>query len=414
MTQTIGIGGSTPEIELAKIQNRTAGLVNIDIDEFQSRIQKAAKLMKEQDIQALYLHAGTSLYYFTGTKWNPSERMVGAILYQDESIDYIAPKFEEGTFHKFKIVNGHLDCWEEHESPYLLFLNQIANKGIANGNIALDESTPFFVVDQIQKANTNYTLINGLSITSGCRMQKSENEIAIIQRAKDITLEVIQAAARILRLGITEKEVVDFIHNAHTKAGAPAGSYFCIVLFGDDTQYPHGVTVPQPLQENSAVIIDTGCKINGYISDITRSFFFGTPTEEYKKIWNLEQQAQTAAFQAAQLGATCGSVDSAARKIIGDGGLSYEYELPGLPHRVGHGTGLDIHEYPYLVRGSQIILKEGMVVSNEPMLCVPGKFGIRHEDHFYMTANGPKWFTQPMHSVENPFGININLKTEVS
>ena len=405
MSQTIGIGGSTPEIELQKIQDKTAGLVNITLEEYQSRIHKAVQLMKEQDIQAMYIHAGTNLYYFTGTKWNPSERMVGALLYQDGNLDYIAPKFEEGTFTIFKQVEGNLDCWEEHESPYTLLLAQIAKKGINAGKIALDETTPYFVVDQLQKANTNYTLVNGLPITSGCRMQKSENEIAIIQRAKDITLEVIQAAARILRVGITEKEVVDFIHAAHIKAGAPAGSYFCIVLFGDDTQYPHGVQTPQSLQENSAVIIDTGCRLNGYLSDITRSFFFGTPTEEYKKIWNLEQQAQAAAFQAAQLGATCGSVDEAARQVIGNGGLSYEYDLPGLPHRVGHGTGLDIHEYPYLVRGSEITLKEGMVVSNEPMLCIPGKFGIRHEDHFYMTQSGPKWFTQPMYSVENPFGI---------
>lgn len=405
MSQTIGIGGSTSEIELQKIQNRTTGLVNITLEEYQSRIQKAVQLMKEQDIQAMYIHAGTNLYYFTGTKWNPSERMVGATLYQDGSIDYITPKFEEGTFHKFKTIEGHLNCWEEHESPYQLLLTQIKRKGINEGKIALDETTPYFVVDQIQKTNTHFTFVNALPITSACRMQKSENEIAIIQRAKDITLEVIQAAARILRVGITEKEVVDFIHAAHIKAGAPAGSYFCIVLFGEDTQYPHGVTQPQPLQENSAVIIDTGCKIQGYISDITRSFFFGTPTEEYKKIWNLEQQAQAAAFQAAQLGASCGSVDLASRQVIGDGGLSYEYDLPGLPHRVGHGTGLDIHEYPYLVRGSEITLKKGMVVSNEPMLCIPGKFGIRHEDHFYMTNDGPKWFTQPMYSVENPFGI---------
>lgn len=412
MTKTIGIGGSTPEIELAKIQDRTTGLINIGLEEYQSRIQKAVKLMKEENIQVLYLHAGTNLYYFTGTKWNPSERMVGATLYQDRSIDYIAPKFEEGTFHKFKTVEGNLNCWEEHESPYQLLLTQINRRGINEGKIALDENTPFFVVDQIQKENTYFSIVNGLSITSGCRMQKSANEIAIIQKAKDITIEVIQAAARILRPSITEKEVVDFINAAHIKAGATAGSYFCIVLFGEDTQYPHGVTVPQPLQENSPVIIDTGCKLEGYLSDITRSFFFGTPTEEYKTIWNLEQQAQTAAFNAAQLGATCGSVDQAARKAIGDGGLSYDYELPGLPHRVGHGTGLDIHEYPYLVRGSEITLKEGMVVSNEPMLCVPGKFGIRHEDHFYMTEKGPKWFTQPMHSFENPFGINIETEVQ--
>jgi Xaa-Pro dipeptidase len=235
-------------------------------------------------------------------------------------------------------------------------------------------------------------------------MQKSKNEIAIIQRAKDITMEVQRAAARILRPGITVNEVTDFINKAHSKAGISSGSYFCIVLFADDTQYPHGVSVPQPLKENDAVIIDTGCRLHGYLSDITRSYVYGEASDEYRTIWNLEQKTQLAAFEAAQLGAACGSVDDAARKTLAEAGLSPDYELPGLPHRVGHGTGLDIHEYPYLVRGSEIKLAEGMVVSNEPMICVPGKFGIRHEDHFYMTAEGPKWFTTPMHSLDNPFG----------
>ncbi|MCV9930155.1 Xaa-Pro peptidase family protein [Flavobacterium sp. LS1R49] len=401
---TIGIGGSTAAIELEKIKNMTLNVKPIQIEEYQDRIKKAVAIMKDIKVKVAYINAGTNLYYFTGTKWNPSERMVGALLYDDGTLDYIVPKFEEGTFKKYMQLNGKINCWEEHESPYVLMGELLKNKNIVGDTIAIDESAPYFLVDGVTKTNQSYTVINALPITSGCRMQKSPNEIAIIQQAKDITMVVQRAAAKILRPGISVNEVTSFINNAHIKAGVGSGSYFCIVLFADDTQYPHGVSIPQDLKENGAVIIDTGCRLEGYLSDITRSYSYGTPSEEYKTIWNLEKATQHAAFEAAKIGSTCGSVDDAARKTLAEAGLSPDYNLPGLPHRVGHGTGLDIHEYPYLVRGSEIELREGMVVSNEPMICIPEKFGIRHEDHFYMTANGPKWFTEPMNSVDNPFG----------
>jgi Xaa-Pro dipeptidase len=400
----IGIGGSTAVIELEKIENRTLDVQPILLTEYLQRIQKAAQLMKKLSVRAIYLNAGTNLYYFTGTLWNASERMVGALLFEDGSLEYIVPKFEEGTFKKYMQVKSQINCWEEHESPYVLFGKLLASKSLDGNTIAIDESSSYFLVDGIAKANSGYDFITGQNITSACRMQKSKNEIAIIQKAKDITMEVQRAAARILRPGITVSEVTDFITKAHIKAGIPSGSYFCIVLFADDTQYPHGVSVPQPLKENEAVIIDTGCRLQGYLSDITRSYVYGTASEEYKTIWNLEKEVQRTAFEAAKIGSSCGSVDDAARKTLAEAGLSPDYDLPGLPHRVGHGTGLDIHEYPYLVRGSEIKLSQGMVVSNEPMICIPGKFGIRHEDHFYMTEEGAKWFTTPMQSVDNPFG----------
>lgn len=405
---TIGVGGSNVNTELEKIQNMTLNVKTIQPEEYKKRIQKAVSLIKSAGFKALYLNAGTNLYYFTGTKWNPSERMVGGILFEDGSLEYIVPKFEEGTFNKYKQIDGKINCWEEHESPSVLFGKILQNKNISAGKIALDESAGYFLIDAIVKANPAYEFENAQAITAGCRMHKSENEIAIIQQAKEITMVVQRAAARILHPGIKVETVVDFINQAHIKVGIPSGSYFCIVLFADDSQYPHGVTVPQDLKDNDVVLIDTGCRLEGYLSDITRTYIYGTPTEAHIKIWNLEKAAQKAAFDAAQLGATCGSVDDAARKVIAEAGLSPDYELPGLPHRVGHGTGLDIHEYPYLVRGNATVLQEGMVVSNEPMICIPGQFGIRHEDHFYMTSEGPKWFTTPMHSIDNPFGIDVN------
>lgn len=401
---TIGVGGSTAAIELGKIQNMTLHVQPIQLEEYKARIKKATALMENANYSALYLNAGTNLYYFTGTSWNPSERMVGALLFQDGTVEYIVPRFEDGTFKKFMKVEGKLNCWEEHESPNDLLGKILQNKNIHTGTIALDESANYFLIDGVIKANPNYEFVIAQPITTGCRIQKSVNEIAIIQQAKEITMVVQKAAARILRPGISAKEVIQFINEAHLKAGATGGSYFCIVLFSDDSQYPHGVTSPQDLKDNDIVLIDTGCRIEGYLSDITRTYVYGTPTEAHRKIWNLEKTTQKAAFDAAQLGATCGSVDDAARKVLGEAGLSPDYEIPGLPHRVGHGTGLDIHEAPYLVRGNTTILQEGMVISNEPMICIPGAFGIRHEDHFYMTSEGPKWFTTPMHSIENPFG----------
>lgn len=403
-----GIGGSTAQMELDKITNRTQGVQPIKLEEYQARIKKAGLLMQNQNIKAVYLNAGTNLYYFTGTKWNASERMVGALLYADGNLEYIIPKFEEGTFKKYQKVEAPINCWEEHESPYALLGNLLKNKNSTEGTIALDESAAYFLVDGVSKTNPAYNFINAQPITTGCRIQKSANEIAIIQRAKDITMEVHRAVARILRPGISVKEVTEFINDAHVKAGAVAGSYFCIVLFSDDSQYPHGVTVPQDLKENDIVLVDTGCQLEGYISDITRTYVYGIPTERHREIWNLEKQTQQAAFEAAQIGAPCGSVDDAARSVLAAAGLSCNYQLPGLPHRVGHGTGLDIHEHPYLVRGNSTTLQEGMVVSNEPMICIPGEFGIRHEDHFYMTKDGPKWFTIPMHSIDNPFGYDQN------
>jgi Xaa-Pro dipeptidase len=401
---TIGVGGSSAKLELVKFTDMTKSAKAIGRAEFEKRIEKAIYIMKSEGFDAVYLHAGTNLYYFTGTKWYPSERMVGAILTTDGDLNYIGPKFEEGTINNFMLVEGKVHCWEEHENPYELFGKILSEKNIKSGKIGIDESAAFFITDGIRLANSDYNLVNAKLITAGCRSCKSDAEIALLQQAKNITIEVHKAAARILRPGITVKEVTDFINNAHIKAGIPSGSYFCIVLFAEDSQFPHGVPKPQPLKENEIVLIDTGCQLHGYISDITRTYVYGEPNDRHREIWNLEKAAQKAAFEAAKIGASCSSVDNAARKVLKKAGLGPDYELPGLPHRVGHGTGLDIHEYPYLVRSDQTKLQKGMVFSNEPMICLPGEFGIRHEDHFYMTDSGAKWFTEPMHSIDDPFG----------
>ncbi|GAA4280694.1 M24 family metallopeptidase [Gaetbulibacter aestuarii] len=405
--KTYGIGGSIPEAELAAIEPKAHLAKPIQKSEFQSRIQKAARMLKENKVPAMYLHAGTNLYYFTGTRWNASERMVGAILFDDGSLEYIAPFFEIGTVLDFMLVEGPVHGWEEHESPLKLFSKVLKTHGIEGGTIYTDEATPFFVTNGILESNSKLNLVDAKPITAGCRMVKSEAELAIMQLAMDITLEVQQAAARIIHPGITSETVTQFIHEAHKRYGAKAGSYFCIVLFGVDSSFPHGVKTPKPLKENDVVLVDTGCQIHDYISDITRTYVYGEANDLQKRIWNIEKEAQQVAFKAATLGSECGSIDIAVRNYLESQGLGPDYKLPGLPHRTGHGIGLDIHEWPYLVKSDTTKLEPGMCVSNEPMLCVPDEFGIRLEDHIYMTEQGPNWFTEPAHRIEDPFGLSL-------
>ncbi|QIB66952.1 M24 family metallopeptidase [Kineobactrum salinum] len=399
---THGVGGSSAATELEQLNDMTAGVQPVADAEFAARIQRAQSLMREQGLAALYLNAGTNLYYFTGTRWSASERMVGALLPVEGAPQYIAPAFELGTLQGFLRVPGEVHCWEEHEDPYQLCARLLDALGA--DNLAIDESAPFFLAEGLRLAAPARRYCSAATITAGCRMQKSEAELALMQRAKDMTLAVHRSVARILRPGISTTEVTAFIDGAHRAVGAPGGSYFCIVLFGPDSAFPHGVANPKTLEDGDMVLIDTGCQLQGYISDITRSYVFGTPSPRQREIWDIEQEAQLAAFAAARIGVPCGAVDDAARTVLERHGLGPDYKLPGLPHRTGHGIGLDIHEWPYLVRGNATPLAAGMCFSNEPMICVPGEFGVRHEDHFYMSENGPRWFTQPARSVDDPFG----------
>ncbi|TRX56611.1 M24 family metallopeptidase [Thalassomonas sp. M1454] len=401
-----GIGGSSAELELAKLSNMALDIKPIDAVEYKQRIEKAQAIMQANDIVATYVNAGTNLYYFTGTRWYASERMVGAIIPAVGEVEYIAPHFEISTLEQFMVINGKVNSWHEHVNPYQTFVDALSAKGITSGKVAIDESTAFFIANGIKQVAPEFDLVDAKVVTAGCRMQKSDNEIALLQRAKDMTLQVHKAAARILYEGITTKEVEEFINNAHKAVGAPAGSYFCIVLFGEDSAYPHGVANPNPLAMNDIVLIDTGCKVQGYNSDITRTYVFGEASERQTQIWNYEKQAQRLAFEAAQLGQPCSVADQAVRDYLPTVGLGENYSIPGLPHRTGHGIGLDIHEWPYLVLNDKTPLAVGMCFSNEPMICIPGEFGIRHEDHFYMTKDGPKWFTEPAHSISDPFGYN--------
>ncbi len=404
---TLGVGGCSASEALdglTRLGATLAPVAPITVAEYRARIASAQARLRALGLGALLLQAGTNLRYYTGLVWSPSERMVAALIPAEGEPQLIAPAFEAGSLRDAMVLPLPLQLWQEHENPYALTRRMLGELGVvSSARLALSEDMPLFVVDGLQRQGLAW--VNAQPITAADRMCKSAAEIGLIQRAHDLTLAVQRAAASMLHEGITTQEVAAFIDAAHRRVGAAGGSYFCIVLFGSATAFPHGVREPQTLQRGDMVLIDTGCRVEGYLSDITRSYVFGRPSARQRQVWNLEQAAQAAAFEAAQLGAPCREPDRAARRVLEAAGLGPGYALPGLPHRTGHGCGLDIHEWPYLVDNDETPLAEGMCFSNEPMIVLPGEFGVRHEDHVCMTAQGPRWFSRPMASIDDPFGL---------
>jgi Xaa-Pro dipeptidase len=313
----------------------------------------------------------------------------------------VCPRFELGSLEASLAVAAEIVLWEEHESPYALAAQVLARFGAET--LAIDPVLPFFAFDGLRLAAPKVLTTNGAPVIDGCRMIKSPAELALMSQAKAMTLEVHRRAARILREGITTGEVRRFIDQAHRAQGADNGSSFCAVQFGRASAYPHGLPGEQRLAKGDIVLIDTGCQVQGYNSDITRTYVFGEPTAEQRRVWEVEKRAQAAAFAAVKPGVPAEEIDRVARAVLAEAGFGPDYELPGLPHRTGHGIGLSIHEAPYLVRGDKTPLAPGMCFSDEPMIVIPDAFGVRLEDHFHVTETGAAWFTEPQASLEEPF-----------
>jgi Xaa-Pro dipeptidase len=353
--------------------------------------------MAEARVDAVLIGPTASLRYFTGMSWHPSERFTGAIVHANGGVDYVCPGFERDKVGQIIGIPGDIATWEEDESPYRLIADR------AKGRIAVDDQVALFVYLGLRAAMGEDRLADAGPLINRLRRSKSASEIALMQYAKLLTLEVHKRTWQSLQAGVRTSEVVRFIDRQHRELGADGGSSFCIVSFAEDTSLPHGGERDRALKEDNVVLIDTGCTIDGYNSDITRTYVFGQPSKKVREVWTLEKEAQAAAFAAAKLGEPCERVDAAARGQIANAGYGPDYRLPGLPHRTGHGIGLDIHEAPNLVRGETTPLAPGMCFSNEPMIVVPREFGIRLEDHFHMTETGAKWFTQPQPSLDDPF-----------
>ena len=335
-----------------------------------------------------------------------SERLHGAIVTVSGELIYVCPAFEEQKTRAGIVLEGDFLLWEEHDNPTDAVVAIVLKcLNAASGTLAIDEQTPFFIANRLQNASSKLKVVNGEHLISRCRRIKSNAELALLAQAKKVTMQIQQAAASILYEGMDTREVQEFLDAAHIKCGMDGPSTFRIVLFGEATAYPHGVPYPQTLCEGDMVLIDTGATLHGYNSDITRSYVFGEPGDRQREIWDLERAAQIAAFDAAKIGANCSEPDNAARKVIEAAGFGPDYKVPGLPHRTGHGVGLDVHEQPYIVRGNELAIEAGMCFSIEPMICSYGEFGVRLEDHAYMSEDTACWFTQPSHSIDNPFKL---------
>ena len=374
--------------------------VPISVAEREARIERARRLMRAQGIDALLIEPGASLIYFTGVEWHRSERLTVAILPAQGEVAVVTPFFEAPSVRESLAVPADIRVWEEDENP----LDQIAailkDRGAATGVIAIEETVRYFAVDGLVKALPHARIVSGASVVRGCRMLKSSAEIALMQRATDITIAAYRFVIPRVRPGMTPKQVEAMMDEATIALGG--SPEFSLVLMGEAAAYPHGSDQPQIAREGEIVLMDCGCTFQGYQSDISRTFVLGRPNDRQRQVWDQVHRGQQVALAAAQIGAPAGSVDDAVRRYYESIGYGPGYKLPGLSHRTGHGIGLDGHEPVNLVHGEMTRLAPGMCFSDEPGLYIPGEFGVRLEDCFHMTEAGPRWFSTPPASIDQP------------
>jgi Xaa-Pro dipeptidase len=364
-----------------------------------ARIEKARRLMIENGLDAVLLEGGTSMFYYTGVRWGNSERPFAVVIPARGELAWVTPGFEEQRARELIKFSTDVRVWQEDESPYRVIAGILRDRGATN-KVGVEERLRFFVSDGVRQEMPSLQLVSATPVTAGCRMFKSPAEIALMQRANEITLKAIGATFASLKEGMTNQQVSESVAATTRKLGGKADG--ALVIFGKYTAFPHGSVQPQKLREGDVVLVDAGCTIEGYTSDITRTSVFGRPTQRMRDVWDVELRAQNAAFAAAQVGATCESVDAAARKVITDAGFGPDYKVPGLPHRTGHGIGLDGHEWTNFVRGNTTRIAPGMCFSDEPTIAIYGEFGIRHEDCLHITESGPTFFNPQSRSIEHP------------
>jgi Xaa-Pro dipeptidase len=400
---TTSLGAQTTEIP-ASIRSLTpfpGKAAPITEDERRARIEKARRLMAENGMGAIVLEPGTSMSYFVDVRWGLSERPFLVVIPARGELAYVSPGFEEMRAREITKFTNDVRLWQEDEDWGAVVAGILKDRGIATGKVGIEERVRFFIADGLRNASPHVQWVLATPVTAGCRMIKSATEIALMQRANDITIAAYKAAFAALREGMTQFEFQRNVRAAFEALGAPGGS--AGAQFGKYSAFPHGSIQPQRLQSGDVVLVDGGCSVEGYQSDITRTTVFGKASKRQVDVWNLEKEAQAAAFKAAQVGATCESVDAAARKVITAAGFGPDYKVPGLPHRTGHGIGMDGHEWTNFVRGNKTKLAPGMCFSDEPMIAIYGEFGIRLEDCLYITDSGAKFFTQPSPSIDQPF-----------
>lgn len=383
------------------LQPMTGDIVPITDEERRQRIEKARRLMADNDIEAIYLEGGTSMFYFTGTRWgNYSERMFAVVIPAQGEIAWVCPAFEEDRAREVIRFGDDVRTWEEDESPYKRVAEIFADRGIRSGKIGIEERVRFFLYNGIRRETPHLEYDSADPVTIGCRVTKTPSELALMQKAADITIEAYKATVAMIEKGMSKNDIRNISVRAHSKLGASGGIGAQIAQASSN---PHGSIKHYEVNEGDIILMDGGCGVDGYRSDISRTIVFGEPTKYQTEMWNLAKKAQSAAFAKAGVGIPCEDVDAAARQVYKDYGFPGGYELPGCPHRTGHGIGLDGHEWINLVKGNKRPMEVGMCFSNEPMLVIPGEFGIRLEDCIYITPEGPKYFSAPSPAIDQPF-----------
>lgn len=384
------------------LPNLAANAAPIAPAERKQRIANAARLMQANDIDAVLVEAGASLIYFTGVHWWRSERLTGAVITREGEIAIVTPFFEEPSVRESLAVEAQVLTWNEDENPLALIGNWLSQRGLSKGKIGIEETVRYFAVDGLAATLQDAEIVSANPVVRGCRMRKSPAEIALMQTANEITLAAYRHAYPRIEKGMTPADIGALINGATRQMGGTPE--FALVLLGEASAYPHGTGKPQEVREGEVVLLDSGCNVHGYQSDISRSFVFGEATPKQRLVWNRMRQGQQVAFEAAQPGRAAGSVDDAVRAYYESLGYGPGYKLPGTSHRTGHGIGLEGHEPVNLVHGEETPLAPGMCFSDEPGIYIPGEFGIRLEDCFHMTEAGPEWFSAPPNSIDDPIG----------
>ena len=379
----------------------TGGVLPITRDEHLARIAKAQRLMRAQGLSALLIEPGASLVYFTGVQWWRSERLTAAILPVEGEPIVVTPHFEEPSVRESLKIPAEISVWNEHEDPLALVAGFLRDRRLS-GPVGIEETVRFFAVQGLREAMPGVEIRPGAPVVRGCRMIKSPAELALMQKASDVTIAAYRHTYPRIERGMRPSDIGAIMNGATQALGGTPG--FALVLLGEASAYPHGSGQPQEVRDGEVVLMDCGCTVEGYQSDISRTFVFGEANAEQRRVWDHMHRGQEIAFAAARLGRPAGSVDDAVRGQYERWGYGPGYRLPGLSHRTGHGIGLDGHEPVNLVHGETTPLAPGMCFSNEPGIYLPGKFGIRLEDCFYMTEAGPRYFSTPPPSLDNPFG----------
>jgi len=388
---------------IAQLKNRRGEAQPISSAERRARIERAQQLMAENKIDAICLAGGTSLNYFSGAHWGNSERLFMMIVPSRGDAFFVCPGFEEDRARE-QIAAGplsgaHVYTWQEDESPFALAAFGLKEAGLVTGKIGIEETTPFVFADKLGKAAPSATVTSATAVTSGCRMIKSSAEMALLRLASSVTLQAYEAAWKSMRHGMNAQEFSELIGSAYQALGFPG---FASVQVGEYSALPHGSRLPQIIREGAIVLIDDGCTVEGYQSDISRTFVLGKAGDKMKQVFDIVHRAQSAALAAARPGVPCEAVDAAARKVIVDAGFGPGYKY--FTHRVGHGLGMDGHEWPYLVGGNTLPLAANMTFSDEPGIYIPGQFGVRLEDDMHITESGAELLTAQSPSLEQPFG----------